>query len=103
MNKYWLYIDDVRFPEEFLVQEMNLVLARSSLDAVRLVKRNGLPTHISFDHDLGDDDTSIVFIKWMIETYPIGPIPSYNVHSANPVGASNIVSYMESWKKSLNF
>lgn len=29
------------------------------------------------------------------------PIPSWNVHSGNPVGKKNITSYMESWEKSL--
>jgi hypothetical protein len=104
MNKRWhLFLDDVRFPEHYSFgYDSPLVLARNSLDAIRMVKINGLPEFISFDHDLGGDDTSIIFVRWLIETYPDGPIPDYSIHSANPVGSGNIDSLMKSWKKSLS-
>ena len=77
-----LYIDDVRdVPEGY-------DLARNSTAAIELMKYRlsvGTPyTHVSFDHDLGDDDTTRRVVMWMIE-YEHPPI-SWNVHSANPVG-----------------
>lgn len=61
---------------------------------------------ISFDHDLGDDDTAMIFVKWLID-YDLDNngkiIPenfSYNVHSANPVGKENIEGLLQSY---LNF
>jgi len=63
------------------------------------VKRFGLPTFISFDHDLGGEDTSIVFVHWLINfcmdsnlSFPT----EYYVHSQNPVGVQNIKGLMDS-------
>ena len=89
-----LYIDDIRNPKgEFHY------IARTSAEAIKMMECC-CPTYISFDHDLGGDDTAMVVIKWMIEkdldeggTF----IPDnfkFNVHSANPVGAANINGYL---------
>lgn len=51
---------------------------------------------ISFDHDLGGDDTAMVVVKRLIELdmdADGGFIPrdfTFRVHSANPVGSENI-------------
>jgi hypothetical protein len=55
------------------------------------VKINGIPEFVSFDHDLGNDDTSRIFINWMIFEVLDGnlKIPNnftYDVHSQNPIG-----------------
>jgi hypothetical protein len=91
---YKLYIDDVRpCPDGF-------ILAKSSREAITIVELRGLPEYISFDHDLGEDDSSMVFLKWL-SNYIDNPSFNYTVHSANPVGRDNIISFIESWKKSL--
>ncbi len=79
--------------------------ARSSLEAMRLVKQFGVPSYISFDHDLGllpsgKPDTSMVFLTWLSSTYPDADVPEYRIHSANFIGRMNIQAKMESWKKS---
>lgn len=95
-----LYIDDLRNPKNNFD-----VITRSSKETINYMTLNGCPEYISFDHDLGGDDTAIKIINFMIE-YDLdnpGFIPSnfrFNVHSANPVGASNITSKLESY---LNF
>lgn len=76
--------------------------AESSYDALILIKIKGIPEYISFDHDLGGEDTTMKFLHKLVELYPNGPVPEYQIHSQNPVGAKNIVSFMYSWKKSLN-
>jgi len=92
-----LFIDDIRNPSE------DYIVLRSSEDAIQFIKQNGWPEFISFDHDLGGDDTTMVFLKrlvnevWDGKTMP----PDYIVHSANPIGSKNIVSFMESWKRSI--
>ncbi len=61
------------------------------------------PDFMDLDHDLGGDDTAMVYLKWLEEWTSINfptYIPEYNVHSANPVGRDNIISYLESWRKS---
>lgn len=92
-----LYIDDLRNPQQ------PLDIARNSQEAINYVKQNGCPSYISFDHDLGGDDTAMNFVKWLVE-YDMDQngtvIPEnfdFNVHSANPVGAKNIESYLLSY------
>lgn len=81
MNKM-LWIDDVRVSPDGYDQ------AWSSMEAIDMLSiqiRAGTPyDHISFDHDLGGDDTTRKVVMWMIENdHP--PI-NWTVHSANPVG-----------------
>lgn len=90
-----LFIDDLRVPpsEDFIV-------ARTSIEAIEAVKHHGWPTFISFDHDLGGEDTAMVFLRMLVNLRQGQPIPDYIIHSANPVGSLNILSFMESWKRS---
>lgn len=88
-----LFIDDVRNPvsDEYIV-------VRSYSEAVSWMRQNGCPGHISFDHDLGSNDKldGIDVAKWMVnaDLNTKGSfIPnhfSFNVHSANVIGAENI-------------
>lgn len=68
------------------------------------VLKRGLPTHMSLDHDLGGEDNTMVFLKelfnfWERTGADKNLIPTYLVHSANPVGVGNIISYMDTWRK----
>lgn len=90
-----MFIDDERFPvfEEFII-------CRTSEEAIKFIMENGIPEEISFDHDLGSDDTSMVVIKWMEEALIDGKIQfpdnfQYFVHSQNPVGVQNIRNRMD--------
>lgn len=88
---YRLFIDDLRSPAS-----PGWVVARDSNTAIRLLEARGCPAEISFDHDLGGDDTAMVVVRRLVEldldaggTY----IPNgfqFSVHSANPVGRENI-------------
>ena len=95
-----LFLDDERNPTE-----PGYTVARNSVMAViTVVKRNELPEFMSLDHDLGADDTTMRFLKelhhiWEEKGGDYKSIPRYIVHSANPIGAKNIISYMESWKR----
>ena len=97
-----MYLDDIRNPK---TTDMDWVILRSSDEAIEYVKQNGLPSMASLDHDLGGEDTSMVFIKWLIE-YDLDNdgviIPadfSWHVHSANPVGVDNINGLLNSYMK----
>lgn len=92
---YKLYLDDIRNP----ISD-DWIICRSSSEALDYITNHGQPTFISFDHDLGGDDTSMVFLK-ALSTMVDEPTFDYIVHSANPIGAQNIISYLESWKRSL--
>lgn len=90
-----LYIDDIRNPKGDFDK-----ITRNSEETINYLLRYGCPDFISFDHDLGGDDTSIIIIKWMVEMdldMSGEFIPdnfTFNVHSANPVGAANIEGYL---------
>jgi len=95
---YKMFIDDVRNPPPG-----DWVVVRSSDEALAYVQANGMPAFISFDHDLGGDDTAIVFLRKLVDHVWNGDDspPAYEVHSANPVGRLNIQSFMDSWKRSI--
>jgi len=90
-------------------------VAHTSDEAIEIVKQFGIPSFIEFDHDLGAlpcingkkdprgvYDTTMLFLKWLMETYPnaIDSIAGYNIHSRNIGGAANIEAFMNSWKRS---
>lgn len=94
---YKLFIDDERFP----VSD-DFVIARSSDEAISVVLDKGLPIYISFDHDLGGEDTSMRFVKWFAEHVLFGEASldeafDFYVHSQNPVGKKNIEAYMQNF------
>ncbi len=92
---YKLFIDDERNP----VTD-DWVVARNSTAAFMYIGEYGFPNEIAFDHDLGGEDTSIVFLK-MLKHYMLDyklTLPedfNYSVHSQNPIGAKNIYDFME--------
>lgn len=88
-----LFIDDLRN-----APDSTWVVARTSDDAIAIIAE-GIPEHISFDHDLGGDDTAICVVNFIIEAVLDGLFRfpenfTFNVHSANPVGAANITGKM---------
>jgi len=92
---YKLWLDDERYPTDGTVW----VIARNFSDARWYVENYGLPIFISFDHDLGSSKiTGMDFCKWLVNYIMDNNLPyngmEYAVHSANPVGAANIDSYM---------
>lgn len=104
---YTLFIDDEREPRMPFEGEL-IVVARSSNEAIELIKSNGWPGRLLLDHDLsldanGQPDTTMIFLKRLVNEVWDGetPPPAYTVHSMNPQGKANIISFMESWKKSL--
>lgn len=95
---YKLFLDDERNPPD---DGEVWVVCRSSNEAFEYIQKHGIPKFFSFDHDLGGEDTVMTFLKrWVIELWDgkTAP-PDYKVHSQNPVGAQNIISYLETWKK----
>lgn len=102
---YNLYLDDIRNPQD---NSKDWVIQRSFATAVHFVCKNGFPNFVSFDHDLGDDapQTGYNFAKWLVERdMDHGDMPddfSFNVHSANPVGAENIQRYLDNYLRIKN-
>jgi len=88
---YRLFIDDLRNPTS-----PDWIVARDSASAVKILETRGCPMEISFDHDLGGDDTAMPIVRRLIDLdLDAGGqyIPEdfhFTVHSANPVGQENV-------------
>ncbi len=110
MNKHcWkLFLDDQLFDDhvtERVRRPIDYVGADNSTTAMSLVEYQGLPTHMMLDFDFGIvngvQDSAEVFLKWLQNKFPNGPIPEYTVHSKNIIGQKWIHDFMSSWKRSL--
>jgi hypothetical protein len=87
-----MYLDDERLPKTL----HDWIVVRSVAEARKLIRQNGMPDYISFDHDLGADcENGFDLAKWIVGMDLDGEIRlpagfDYNIHSANPVGTANI-------------
>lgn len=118
---YNLFLDDERVPKDVKWQELppvQWIIVRDFDRFCSIIKENGLPNYVSFDHDLGDtaykqattgifdyskqgnEKTGYDCVKWLIEYCMDNSIkfPNYTVHSLNPVGKENIIKLIESYK-----
>lgn len=99
--KLWVddQLDDPETPNRHIPE--GFLGAASTEEAKELVTFKGVPDFMDLDHDLGGNDTVMAFLRWLSNTYPDGPVPEYRVHSQNPNGIMNVISYLDSWKRSL--
>jgi len=110
MSAWILFLDDLRSlsteQRAYLSTKPGsaLQIARSSADAQACVEALGMPEHMMLDHDLGGEDTVMRFLSWLAYEYApangVTSLPTYSIHSDNPVGRSNIQSFMTSWRRS---
>lgn len=90
-----LWLDDERpCPHE----EAAWVIARTSEEAKALVVSHGPPEEMSLDHDLGGEDTAMIFVRWLADNH-FTTQPVWRVHSQNPVGKANLESFLHSWTR----
>ena len=101
-NKWWLFIDDERFPIDKYLD--TFTIARTYDEGVQLCEHRGCPQFISFDHDLGLESlTGHDFAKYLIERdldLDGAFIPdnfTFYVHSANSVGRENIQKLLDNY------
>lgn len=97
-----IFLDDLRDPPD-----NGWIVLRSFDEYTRWLSDNGIPTVISFDHDLGEGPTGYDALKWTIEKYLDGQLDfpkdfTYYVHSANPIGKKNIVSMMDNFLETIS-
>ena len=110
---YNLFIDDERVPmdvtwgtwqDQALYRDADWVIARNWFEVLEIVVTFGLPSMISFDHDLGENEkTGYEIAQKLCDMIMDGiDLPKnfeFRVHSKNPVGAENIRSYMNNFLK----
>lgn len=122
---YNLFLDDVRMPSEvkwISLPPVEWVIVRSHDEFVKMIQTRGLPSHISFDHDLSDEHyptgpqsvhdvfpydsykekTGYHSAMWLIEyCFDRGlSFPEYTVHSLSVAGKKNIEDVIEAYNKS---
>lgn len=98
MGYYAIFLDDERDPPMLPMQEW--IICRSYDDFVSIVRMNGFPGYISFDHDLGQGKTGHDVAKWLLDRVLNDPddFPEnfrYYVHSQNSIGKKNIEGTIE--------
>ena len=119
-NKIQLYLDDIRTPNND-----DWCVVRSYDELVSHIRLNGLDKYevISLDHDLGDtaqkeyfnnvspnyqldynnilEKTGLDCAKWLVAESMNSkiPLPQIYTHSANPIGAANIMGYVNNYLK----
>jgi hypothetical protein len=125
---YKLFLDDERDPYKVTWVDLPLgpwVIARDYATFVDYITKNGIPSFVSFDHDLADEHyrqsmydkdkhypnyytdgtlkekTGYDCAKWLINyCQDIGyAFPEYSVHSMNPVGKENIIKCIDNYRK----
>lgn len=117
---YYLFLDDIRDPHTTTHVDLpvhSYTVVRSYNEFCSTIINRGLPNYITFDHDLSDihyqhiigdipydqfvEKTGYDCAKWLVE-YCIDrdlPLPKYDCHSMNPVGKQNILSILDSYKR----
>lgn len=98
---YNIFLDDERFPSA--KDEKEYIIVRNYDEFVDLINKYGLPKYISFDRDLGENETGYDCAKFLVE-YCLDnnkkPIFEFYVHSQNPVGKENIKRLLNNFKRS---
>jgi len=89
---YNLYLDDERDPKT----KRDWIIVRSYEEFVKTIEEKGIPSYISFDHDLGPDvPTGMDCAKWLVDQNIV--VEDFNVHSANGPGGGNIEGLLRNW------
>jgi len=125
ITNYNLFLDDIRVPTNVtwvdIPKDQHYSLVRNYQEFVDLITLRGLPKFVCYDHDLSDchygdglNDTGIDYdsytektgydcAKWLVDYCMKNGVkhPPYVVHSMNPVGKQNIISYVESYNKTV--
>lgn len=125
-----LFLDDIRHPYDAFYYlkdskylQLKWVVVRSFDEFIKVIKRDGLPNLVSFDHDLADEHYGLVgqsdltlneyyyqgdremtgydCAKWLCDYCYDNNLkfPTFLVHSANTVGADNIRYYIKNFLK----
>ena len=97
MRKKNLWIDDVRTPP------VGWDWAKTSREALQMLAQNDY-SNVSFDHDLGGDDTAYPVALHVEKMAYLGLTEKFewSVHSANPVGRARIEAALSSADKYWN-
>lgn len=124
-----LYLDDQRTPTTTIPGYHPWEVVRNYDEFVNWIEKNGVPDLISFDHDLAEEHiqdyfnqklnigwqqpsyetykekTGLDCARWLCEHIQKNNLKlnRCSVHSHNPIGATNIQSYINGFKKHMDW
>jgi len=124
-----LYLDDQRTPTKTIPGYHPWEVVRNYDEFVNWIEKNGVPDLVSFDHDLAEEHINDYFnqklnIGWQQPSYDTYKektgldcarwlceyvqknnlkLNLCSVHSHNPIGAVNIQSYINGFKKHMDW
>ena len=124
-----LYLDDVRTPTTTIPGYEPWYIVRNYDEFVDWITKNGVPDLISFDHDLAEEHMTDYFnqlnqfghqipsyetfkektgldcARWLVEHIQANnlQLKAVSVHSHNPVGAANIQSFINGFKRHMGW
>ena len=124
-----LYLDDVRTPTETIPGYHPWNIVRNYNEFTEWIVKNGIPDLISFDHDLADEHADDYFGQVATQGFQQPNYEAYKektgmdcanfvaeycqkmkvdlkqccVHSHNPVGATNIQSFINGFKNHMGW
>jgi hypothetical protein len=119
---YKLFLDDERLPSQVKWVQLPLgpyTTVRSYKKFVECIERLGIPSFVTFDHDLGQEHyaagiagatptydsykekTGYDCAKWLVNYCCEKGVkfPDYEVHSMNIIGKQNIIQYIKNYIK----
>ncbi|MDO8998457.1 MAG: hypothetical protein Q7W45_01740 [Bacteroidota bacterium] len=110
MTTYKLFLDDIRTVDMVYKNwsDKDFIIVRNFEDFKKTIMQKGLPEYISFDNDLGEDESGQVLpdgyhaAKWLV--YESGLDLSklnFYVHSANPVASKQIQGLLDNYIRHL--
>lgn len=125
---YYLFLDDMRMPLDVTwvnLPRVQYEVVRDYNEFVDYITTHGVPKFVTFDHDLADEHyekmlsqlynpsididygsekTGYDCAKWLVDYCADHDekFPDYDVHSKNPVGRENIISFIQNAKKHLD-
>lgn len=112
MADYMLFLDDERMPGDVTWVSLPSAvyrIVRSYDEFVDYITKNGVPSFVTFDHDLADqhyngnyndERTGYDCAKFLVDFCADNGVkfPDYQIHSMNPIGRTNIDSYIRNAK-----
>ena len=119
---YKLFLDDERRPSQVKWVQLPLgpfITVRNYKAFVKYIEQYGVPSFVTFDHDLGDEHyaagiartaptydsykekTGYDCAKWLVNYCCEKGVkfPDYEVHSMNIIGKQNIIQYIENFNR----
>lgn len=109
LKKYRIFLDDERSVHDVYEHASDFITVRSLEEFKNVIRKHGLPTFISFDHDLGSDRNGNILpsgydaAKWLVYDMELDIRDmGYKTHSSNIQTRDQINGLLDNWKKELN-